>query len=237
MQSKGERTPAEKRKSSSSGSGRERTRSEPVRQSRQKRLRASAPSRPLVLRSRTGDQVTRTDESGTWALITPADPSKVGTTTISGERAARRVRSGEDTETYTKEKWTVGPKTTLISYASEDSSSSEELLPAEEGQDRPPTRQQRQRPRSPSSESSSSSHRSTSYGSQAQLPRGRKGKNLTSSKERLKLQSLISSQGSLPSAHLRKSDKGFNLEGETFQQFSQLHLQQRQPANKVLLPQ
>ena len=174
VQSKGERTPAEKRKSSSSGSDRERTRSEPVRQSRQKRLRASAPSRPLVLRSRTGDQVTRTDESGTWALITPADPSKVGTTTISGERAARRVRSGEDTETYTKEKWTVGPKTTLISYASEDSSSSEELLPAEEGQDRPPTRQQRQRPRSPSSESSSSSHRSTSSGSQAQLPRGRR---------------------------------------------------------------
>ena len=174
VQSKGERTPAEKRKSSSSGSGRERTRSEPIRQSRQKRPRASAPSRPLVLRSRTGDQVTRTDESGTWALITPADPSKVGTTTISGERAARRVRSGEDTETYTKEKWTVGPKTTLISYASEDSSSSEELLPAEEGQDRPPTRQQRQRPRSPSSESSSSSHRSTSSGSQAQLPKGRR---------------------------------------------------------------
>ena len=174
VQSRGERTPAEKRKSSSSGSGRERTRSEPVRQSHQKRLRASAPSRPLVLRSRTGDQVTRTDESGTWALITPADPSKVGTTTISGERAARRVRSGEETETYTREKWTVGPKTTLISYASEDSSSSEELLPAEEGQDRPPTRQQRQRPRSPSSESSSSSHRSTSSGSQAQLPRGRR---------------------------------------------------------------
>ena len=139
VQSKGERTPAEKRKSSTSGSDRERTRSEPVRQSRQKRLRASAPSKPLVLRSRTGDQVTRTDESGTWALITPADPSKVGTTTISGERAARRVRSGEETETYTREKWTVGPKTTLISYASEDSSSSEELLPAEEGQDRPPT--------------------------------------------------------------------------------------------------
>ena len=174
VQSKGERTPAEKRKSSTSGSDRERTRSEPVRQSRQKRLRASAPSKPLVLRSRTGDQVTRTDESGTWALITPADPSKVGTTTISGERAARRVRSGEETETYTREKWTVGPKTTLISYASEDSSSSEELLPAEEGQDRPPTRQQRQRPRSPSSESSSSSHRSTSSGSQAQLPRGRR---------------------------------------------------------------
>ena len=174
VQSKGERTPAEKRKSSTSGSDRERTRSEPVRQSRQKRLRASAPSKPLVLRSRTGDQVTRTDESGTWALITPADPSKVGTTTISGERAARRVRSGEETETYTREKWTVGPKTTLISYASEDSSSSEELLPAEEGQDRPPTRQQRQRPRSPSSESSSSSHRSTSSGSQAQLPRGKR---------------------------------------------------------------
>ena len=124
VQSKGDRTPAEKRKPSSSGSQRERTRSEPVRQTRPKRPRASAPSKPLVLRPRTGDQVTRTDASGTWALIAPADPSKVKTTTISRERAARRVRSGEDTETWTQEKWTAGPKTTLISYASEDSSSS-----------------------------------------------------------------------------------------------------------------
>ena len=144
VQSKGERTPAEKRKSSSSGSGRERTRSEPVRQTRPKRPRASAPSKPLVLRPRTGDQVTRTDASGTWALIVPADPSKVNTTTISGERAARRVRSGEDTETWTQEKRTVGPGTTLLSYASQDSSSSDELMPAEEEQDRPLPRQQRQ---------------------------------------------------------------------------------------------
>ena len=85
----------------------------------------------------------------------------------------QRQRRGTKAGKHVQQK-AVGPKTTLISYASEDSSSSEELLPAEEGQDRPPTRQQRQRPRSPSSESSSSSHRSTSSGSQAQLPRGKR---------------------------------------------------------------
>ena len=49
------------------------------------------------------------------------------------------------------------------------------MIPAEEGQDRPlPRQQQRQRPRSSSSASSSSSHRSTSSGSRAQLPTGKR---------------------------------------------------------------